>query len=194
MYPPEPEFEVVVAPNIVATLTGLLVGYALVFAAGARVTGQPAGFYEALNWAAGVVVLVLLGHVVHELGHVAAAAAVGHRWTKVMINGVGLGVVFRPEPHGWQRVSRAIAGPLAHLAVAVPQLATFLLETAEPLNARTAVYSAWWVAGASNLLVALVSLLPVPAWDGGKVVAGLREVLADRRAGGAGSRERSSGG
>ena len=180
MYPLEPEFEVVVAPNIVATLTGLLVGYALIFAGGARLAGVPADFYEALNWAAGVVVLVLLGHVVHELGHVVAAVAAGHRWTKVIINGVGLGVVFQPEPYGWQRVARALAGPLAHIAVAVPQLATFFLETANPLDARTAVFSAWWVAGASNLLVAVVSLLPVPGWDGGKVVRGLREVLSRR--------------
>lgn len=135
-YSPEPEFEMVVKPGFLVTLASLVNVYTMSYAFVGRAPGQPLHLPEALNWAAGVVVLILLGTAVHEFGHVTAAAVVGHRWTKVVLNGIGLGVSMKPVPYGWHRITRSLAGPLVQLAIAVPMLATLGWERADVLSGR----------------------------------------------------------
>lgn len=174
--PPEREFEVVVKPGFLVTVSALMAAYTLLYVYLAWLIGQQVSFAEALNWATGVVILILLGTMLHELGHVVAGLAVGHRWTRLVLNGAGIGVVVQPVPYGWQRITRSLAGPIVQLLVSIPLLAVFYLELAAGAPVRTAQHSVWWVGGASNLVLALVNLLPVPGWDGGKVLAGIRDL------------------
>lgn len=180
--PPEDDFEVVVRPSFALVLALLLMVYTALHAFAGRTAGQPAQFEVSLNWAAGVVVLVLLGTTLHELGHVLAAVAVGHRWTKVVLNAAGLGVAIQPHPHGWHRITRSLAGPLVQVLVALPMLAAVLLEgPGGQVGISTGRHSVWWVAGASNLLLAVVNLMPFRGLDGGKVLAGIGDLVARRR-------------
>jgi Zn-dependent protease len=179
--PPEDNFEVEVRPGFAVSLALMVLAYTALYAYAGRLSALPTPFTSSLNWAAGVVVLVLLGTTVHELGHVLAGAAVGHRWTKVILNGAGLGVVILPAPRGWHRITRSLTGPLVQVLVALPMLAALLLEGPGGYVAiRTGRYSVWWVAGASNLLLAAFNLLPFRGWDGGKVLAGISDVIAGR--------------
>lgn len=176
--PPEADFEVVVRPGFAVVLACLVLVYTGLYLFAGELAHKGTTFPMALNWAAGVVVLVLLGILMHELGHVGVAAARGQRWTRVILDRSGLGVVIQPGPPGWPSVLRSLAGPIVQLVVALPMLATLYLEDpAGPLTLRTGVYSFWWVAGASNIVIALASLLPVRSWDGGQALAGIREAL-----------------
>lgn len=179
----EREFEVVVTPGFALTMACLVVVYGCFHLIYTQRAGTPASVQEALNWGASVTVLVLLGTLVHELGHVAAGLGAGHRWTKAVLNGAGLGVVIEPAPRGWERVLRSLAGLLAHLAFALP-LVAFALSGSPTgrLTAVEATSSVWWVAGVSSLFLALLNALPLPGFDGAKVVDGLRDVRARRLA------------
>ena len=180
--PSKDDFEVVVGPGFAPALVFLVLAYTALHAYAGRLSGQAESFVASLNWAAGVVMLLLLGMTLHELGHVLAAAAVGHRWTKVVLNGSGLAVVLKPEPHGWHRITQSLAGPLVQVLVAIPMLATLSLEApAGYAIVGIDLHSMWWVAGASNLVLAGVSLLPVRNWDGGKVLVGVADLIAARR-------------
>ena len=179
----EREFEVVVKPGFLATMACLVVVYALYHTLNTRQLGRPAAILESLNWGAAVTVLILLGTLLHELGHVAAGLAAGHRWTRAILNGAGLGVVIEPGPHGWHRVLRSLAGPLAHLLFAVPLLAVAVLGTPDgQLTVATAQTSIWWVGGVSTVFLAFVNALPIPGFDGAKVLTGVRELWAGRAA------------
>ena len=174
--PPEADFDVVVRPGFAVVLACLVLVYTGLYLFAGQMAGEGTTFPMALNWAAGVVVLVLLGILMHELGHVAVAAARGQRWTRVILDRSGLGVVIQHGLPGWPSVLRSLAGPVVQLIVALPMLATLLLEDPSiPLTLRTGAHSFWWVAGASNVAVALVNLLPVRGWDGGQALAGIRE-------------------
>ncbi|MCC6494714.1 MAG: M50 family metallopeptidase [Propionibacteriaceae bacterium] len=180
--PAEDDFEVVVRPGFALTLALLVLAYTALHAYAGLVGGEPTQFVASLNWAAGVVVLVLLGTTLHELGHVLAAVAVGHRWTKVVLDAAGLGVVIQPRPHGWHRITRSLAGPVVQVLVGLPMLAALTLEgTGGQLSISTGRLSVWWVAGASNLLLAAVNLMPFRGWDGGKVLVGISDLVAGRR-------------
>lgn len=176
--PPEADFEVVVRPGFAVMLACLVLVYTGLYLFAGQLAGEGTTFPMALNWAAGVVVLVLLGILMHELGHVGVAAAAGQRWTRVVLDRSGLGVVIQPGPSGWSSVLRSLAGPVVQLVVALPMLATLYLDDpAGPLTLRNGVHSLWWVAGASNIVIALANLLPVRSWDGGEALAGVREGL-----------------
>ncbi|MCL4722282.1 MAG: M50 family metallopeptidase [Gammaproteobacteria bacterium] len=174
--PPEREFEVVVKPSFLVTVSALLLSYALLYSLVTWIGGQPAQFAETLNWATGVVILIMLGTMLHELGHVVAGLAVGHRWTKLVLDGAGIGVGMSPAPHGWHRITRSLAGPLVQLLVSVPLLAVVYVEWAAGVPVLTPQHSMWWVGGMSNLVLAVICLLPVPAWDGGKAISGVRDL------------------
>lgn len=178
--PPEREFEVVVKLGFLVTIVALVLTYTALYMVAGALTARTAPFPEALNWSAGVVILILLGTVFHELGHVIAGLALGHRWTRVVLNGAGLGVGMSPAPTGWHRVLRSLAGPLVQIAIAIPLLAMVSLEPAEA-TAGTFQYSVWWAGGASNLVLAVINLLPFPRWDGGNALAGVREALSGVR-------------
>jgi len=174
--PPEADFEVVVRPGFAVVLACLVLVYTGLYLFAGQLAGEGTTFPMALNWAAGVVVLVLLGILMHELGHVAVAAARGQRWTRVILDRSGLGVVIQPGLPGWPRVFRSLAGPVVQLVVALPMLATLYLEgPSGPLTLRTGAHSFWWVAGASNIVIAVANLFPVRSWDGGEALAGIRE-------------------
>jgi len=174
--PPEADFEVVVRPGFAVMLATLVLFYTGLYLFAGRLAGEPTSFPMALNWAAGVVVLVLLGIMLHELGHVAVAAARGERWTRVILNRSGLDVVIQQGARGWPSVLRSLAGPVVQLVAALPMLATVFLENpSTPLTLRTGAHSFWWVAGVSNVVIALASLLPVRDWDGRQVLVGIRE-------------------
>ena len=179
--PPEADFEVVVRPGFAVMLAGLVLLYTGLYLFAGQLAGEGTSFPMALNWAAGVVVLVLLGILLHELGHVGVAAAGGHRWTKVILDRSGLALVIQPGPSGWPLVVRSLAGPVVQLLVALPMVATLYLEgSAGTLTLRTGGHSLWWVAGASNIVIALANLLPVRSWDGGQALAGIREAARAR--------------
>lgn len=174
--PPEADFEVVVRPGFAVVLACLVLVFTGLYMFAGQLAGESTTFPMALNWSAGVVVLVLLGIMLHELGHVAVAASRGQRWTRVILDRSGLAVVIQPGAPGWPRVIRSLAGPAVQLVVALPMVATvFLEDPALPLTLRMGAHSFWWVAGASNVLIALVNLLPVRSWDGGQALAGIRE-------------------
>lgn len=174
-------FEVVVRPGFAVTMASLVLVYGAFHVLASRRAGTPVSWVESLNWGAAVTVLILLGTLLHELGHVAAGVAAGHRWTKAVLNGSGIGVVIEPRPHGWHRVLRSIAGPVAHLLFAVPLLAVAVAGADGGLAVVQAETSVWWVGGLSSLFLALLNALPIPGLDGAKVLAGLREVLAGAR-------------
>ena len=179
--PPEADFEVVVRPGFAVVLACLVLVYTGLYLFAGQLAGEGTTFAMALNWAAGVVVLVLLGILLHELGHVAVAAARGQSWTRVILDRSGLGVVIQPGAPGWPSVLRSLAGPAVQLVVALPMVATLYLEDpAIPLTLRTGAHSFWWVAGASNVVIAVVNLLPVRNWDGGEALAGIREAVRQR--------------
>lgn len=179
--PPEREFEVVVKLGFLVTIVALVLAYTALYMVAGALTTRTAPFPEALNWSAGVVILILLGTVFHELGHVIAGLALGHRWTKVVLNGAGLGVGISPSPTGWHRVIRSLAGPLVQVAIAIPLLAMVNLEPAASSTDGVFQYSVWWAGGASNLVLAVINLMPFPRWDGGHALAGLREALSGVR-------------
>lgn len=180
---PEPEFEVIVRPGFVVTMVSLVVVYAIFHVFVTHRIGAPVPLAESLNWGASVTVLILLGTLLHELGHVVAGLAAGHRWTKAILNGAGLGVVIEPRPHGWHRILRSIAGPTVHLLFSFPLLLTAVAASPSGwLTVAAAETSVWWVGGASSLFLAVLNALPIPGFDGAKVLAGAREVRARSRA------------
>lgn len=180
--PPAREFEVVVKPGFAATIGGLLLVYLALYAYAADFVSRPVPFAGALNWATGVVILVLLGSLLHELGHVAVGLLHGHRWTRFVLSGGGIAAVIDPEPRGGQRVARSLAGPAVQALVSIPLLSLAGFDTLLGGGAQPGVgHSMWWVGGVSNLVLALVNLLPVRGWDGGEVLAGIRELRAERR-------------
>ncbi len=179
---PEREFEVEVKPGFVVTMVGLVVVYALFNVVATVRIGEAVPLVQSLNWGASVTVLVLLGTLFHEFGHVVAGILAGHHWTKAVLNGAGMGVVIEPKPHGWDRVVRSVAGPFAHFVFAVPLLAVAVSTTAAHSSVAVAQTSIWWVAGVSTLFLAVFNLLPLPGFDGGKALDGLRDVFSRRRA------------
>lgn len=180
---PERQFEVDVRPGFLVTMAAMVATYSVFHAFVIRRLGSPISAAESLNWGASATMLILLGTVVHELGHVVAGMAAGHRWTRAVLNGAGLGVVIEPRPHGWQRVFRSLAGPVAQFLFSVPLLVVAM--TSSPtgrLTVLAAESSIWWVSGVSNLFLAVLNALPIPGFDGAKVVAGFRELLQRSRA------------
>lgn len=174
----EQEFEVVVRPGFPIMMACLVAVYTFFHVIASLRLGIEVPLAESLNWGAAVTVLILLGTLLHELGHVLAGLAAGHRWTGAVLNGAGLGVVIEPEPHGWHRVARSAAGPVMHLLFSVPLLAVAVAGTpAGPFDLPLAQTSLWWVAGVSSLFLAVLNALPIPGFDGAKVVVGVREVL-----------------
>ncbi|MGC3994825.1 MAG: hypothetical protein QM779_12045 [Propionicimonas sp.] len=178
---PGREFEVDVKPGFAVTMALLVLVFAWFHFVATRRFGAPVPLAESLNWGASVTVLVLLGTMIHELGHVAAGLAAGHQWTKAVLNGAGLGVVIEPRPRGWDRVLRSAAGPFAHLLFALPLLAVAWFSTpGGELTASATQTSVWWVGGISSLFLAVLNALPVPGFDGAKILEGVRE-LSPRR-------------
>ncbi len=176
---PAPEFEVEVRPGFAVTMGALVVVYGAFHALISRRSGVHSSLPESLNWGAAVTVLILLGTLLHELGHVAAGLLAGHQWTKAVLNGAGLGVVIEPRPYGWQRILRSVAGPVVQLLFALPLLG-IALATAPRSGVPLAVASTsiWWVGGVGNLFLGVLNALPIPGLDGGKVVSGVRDLMA----------------
>lgn len=176
---PAPEFEVEVRPGFAVTMGALVVVYGVYHGLMSRRIAVHPTLAESLNWGAAVTVLILLGTLLHELGHVAAGVLAGHRWTKAILNGAGLGVVIEPKPDGWNRIFRSLAGPVVQLLFALPLLGIAL--AASPSGRVTevaATTSLWWVAGLGNLFLGVLNMLPIPGFDGAKVVDGVRELLS----------------
>jgi Zn-dependent protease len=179
---PVPEFEVEVRPGFAVTMAALVVVYGVFHVFVSRRIGIPTSLVESLNWGAAVTVLILLGTLMHELGHVAAGLLAGHRWTRAVLNGAGLGVVIEPKPHGWQRIFRSLAGPVVQLLFAVPLLGIAMAGSPSGrLTVLAAETSIWWVAGLGNLFLGVLNLLPVPGFDGAKIVTGVRDLFAESR-------------
>lgn len=180
---PGREFEVVVKPGFAVTMACLVVVYTWYHVLTTHRIGAPVPLLESLNWGAAVTVLILFGTLLHELGHVAAALAAGHQWTKAILNGAGLGVVIEPKPRGWDRLLRSAAGPFAHLLFALPLLTVaFVGSPSGYISVAEASTSIWWVGGFSSLFLAVLNALPIPGFDGAKVLEGVRDVRGHRRA------------
>lgn len=96
--------------------------------------------------------------VLHELGHVAAAALFGGRVERLSLTAVGAELrIGYPAPlrYGQDSVV-ALAGPAANL-----------------LSGALALALGWALAAALSLAVGLFNLLPIPPLDGGRVLYGL---------------------
>lgn len=100
----------------------------------------------------------LLACLLHELGHIAMAAALGGRVERLSLTAVGAELRFGyAAPLGYLQDSLvALAGPAANL------LAGALFSAA-----------GWGVAAALTLAVGAFNLLPIPPLDGGQVIYGL---------------------
>ena len=177
-----PDFEVDVKPGFAVTMVGLVLAYTLFNVVATQRIDAPVPLVQSLNWGASVTVLVLLGTMVHEMGHVLAGVAAGHKWTRAVLNGSGLGVVIEPRPRSRERVLRSVSGPLAQFLASLPVLAVAIAQSPSGLTSvAIAQTSIWWVAGASSLFLAVFNMLPLPGSDGGKVIDGLHEMAEERR-------------
>lgn len=182
MQPSQHDFDIEVRPGFVLLLISMILAHTYFYwAIGIRL-GFETSPLVALNWGCGVTLLVLLGTVVHELGHVVAGVLAGHRWVKAVLTGAGLGVAIEPQPAGWDRIVRSLSGPLAQFLVAVPLfgIAT-LLSPSGTLLPDEALASPWWIAAMGNLFLAVFNLLPIPGADGFKVAQGVWELVGPRR-------------
>lgn len=96
--------------------------------------------------------------VLHELGHIVAAAAFGGRVEKLSLTAVGAELrMGYPRPLGYGRDSLvALAGPAANL-----------------LFGALALLWGWGLAAALTLAVGAFNLLPILPLDGGRVLYGL---------------------
>lgn len=100
----------------------------------------------------------LLGCVLHELGHLAAAAALGGRMERLSLTAVGAELrirYIRPLSYGKDSLV-ALAGPAVNLLAGCLALA---------LHQE--------LAAALTLAIGAFNLLPIPPLDGGRVVCGL---------------------
>lgn len=134
-----------------------------------------------------VILAIFLSLLVHEFGHVLAAATNGHD-SVVMLWGMGGLTWSKGESRGWRQVWLSVAGPLAgfvlwgilwfglmpgdgdHLkldwrAMLVPWIAV----DEEFVGTRTLYHGFWAFLCFINLLWGLFNLLPVPPLDGGHI-------------------------
>lgn len=102
--------------------------------------------------------------VLHELGHVTAAAALGGWVEKLSLTAVGAELrMGYPSPLSYGQDSLvALAGPAANL-----------------LSGATALALGWTLAAALDLAVGLFNLLPILPLDGGRVIYGLLALRLD---------------
>lgn len=110
---------------------------------------------------------------VHELGHAVAARSFGRpaRITLVMFGGYAEYYDGQPRA-GWQRLTTALAGPAAGLALA---LVLFVSDTSVHWSDRHAALDFFYsVSLIMNVVWSLFNLLPIWPFDGGRA---LREVL-----------------
>lgn len=116
--------------------------------------------------------LMLAGLLVHELGHVAAAMAIGDRWMSLRLGADGPAVQFWPPAHrGWRCLVRSLSGPVVHLAYSAVLL---LPAMGEDLATRLL----WGPPGLFGILLALFQLLPIAGMDGARALAGIRSTPA----------------
>lgn len=112
----------------------------------------------------GLLPLGLLACVLHELGHVSAAAVLGGHMRKLSLTAVGAELCIDYDaPLSYGRESLvALAGPGANLLFGVLALSL-----------------GWELAAAVSLIIGIFNLLPIPPLDGGRVVYGLLAVRLD---------------
>lgn len=115
-------------------------------------------------WLLGVVGSI----VVHELGHVLAGVRAGWEFTGVFVKPTLLAVGVNLEPRGHERrlVFVAAGGLVATMIVTALLGAMTLL----PGMAGHTAHSLMWL----NLAILSVNILPVPFFDGGHVLKGIR--------------------
>ena len=115
-----------------------------------------------LDEGAGLLPWALLACAVHELGHLAAAAALGGRVERLGLSAVGAELRFAyPGPLSCAQENLVLlAGPAANLLLAWPAFA---------LGAGVLAVSSVWI-GAFNLL-------PIPPMDGGALAENLLDSL-----------------
>lgn len=106
----------------------------------------------------------LLACVLHELGHIAMAAALGGRVERLSLTAVGaeLRISYGVQLSYFRESLVALAGPAANL------LASGLFSAL-----------GWGVAAALTLAVGAFNLLPILPLDGGRVVYGLLSIRLD---------------
>lgn len=115
--------------------------------------------------------LLLAGVLLHELGHVAAALALGDRWISLRLDGDGMAVQFWPPAHrGWRCIVRSMAGPVVHLLYSAVLLV--------PMSADPGTRLLWVLPGLLGILLAIVQMLPLPGMDGARAMAGFRDLRA----------------
>lgn len=154
-----------VAPGWLAgQLVGLVAFSALAYASVARQLGTSLSPQQCL-WVGAVLLGALnLTVLIHEAGHVLAAAASGVRVQAVVLVAYG-GATIR-EVSQWRNVDRwtAAGGPLANLAAAA--LGGALLFS---IPAESALAPVLMIASAFQALSALVNLAPLPRCDGSRI-------------------------
>lgn len=134
-------------------------------------------------WGVGCTALIMAGIVAHEVAHALTGSLLGGRWTALLFTYGGAAVQVLPvDPTGWSRILRSLAGPLVQLLISVPMLLTVQAEVVPltmPMPAQQ--YAFWWVSGTFGIFAALTNLIPIKGTDGGKIVAGIRDLVRSRR-------------
>ena len=119
---------------------------------------------------AGILVWVACGFVsilVHELGHALASRAYGSPSQIILVAFGGVAISPYPVQAGWQRLSVALAGPMAGFALlglVVASEVAFDWAQIHPALKRAADYLTY-----INLFWNLFNLLPIWPLDGGKI-------------------------
>lgn len=98
---------------------------------------------------------LVIGWLVHELGHWLALRAMGFRGELKVRGALGAAVDLPPGCQGWREGVAALAGPAANLIVLL-----------------AAKMGGWELLFAANFVMAAVNLLPFLPLDGGKAIRG----------------------
>jgi Zn-dependent protease len=126
------------------------------------------------------VALLVASVAVHELGHVVVVRQLGLTVNQVTLTAFGglteyEGVPPSPSAEGLI----ASAGPLASALLAAALLAVRLAVGGDDLDGVPSVLT---FGVATNVVITVVNLLPLPTLDGGKLTASVWKALTNRRA------------
>lgn len=124
-----------------------------------------------------VVISLLVGVLLHELGHALMIRRLGYGSSEIILTGLGGLTVWRGAPTPRHGMAIAVAGPVVSLLLAALGLGLFFGMQAAEIHLPV-LRSFLLVFGGLNLLWGVFNLLPVHPMDGGKIV---RSWLRQRR-------------
>lgn len=118
----------------------------------------------ALLWAP----VLLIGILVHELGHAATIALFGYGSSSIILRGIGGVTINNRRARPWHDLLISLAGPVASFAQAF--LAIYLYRTIPAMQRDAMVRQFVPLFAGANILWGQFNLLPVSPLDGGHAV------------------------